>query len=68
MPGGDIKQLLGGVQLITANLMRQGVARCVGPEYQDEVGVGHPRELMALLREAPIVISKGFARLLLATL
>jgi hypothetical protein len=49
-------------------LRHQGMARRAGLECQDGVGVVHPWELMALLREAPNVISEGFTRLLPAAL
>jgi hypothetical protein len=48
--------------------MYQGVACHVRLEHRDDVGVGHPPELMALLGEASNVISERFARLLPTTL
>jgi hypothetical protein len=45
-----------------------GVARRARPECRDDIGVGHPWELMALPGEAPNVISEGFNRLLPTTL
>jgi hypothetical protein len=41
--------------------MYQGTTHCVGLEYQDEVSISHPRELVALSGEAPDVISEGLA-------
>jgi hypothetical protein len=64
---GDIKQLLVVVQLIMGELMHQGTTRRAELERRDDVGIGHPQELMALLGEAPSVISERFIRLLSAT-
>jgi hypothetical protein len=36
------------------------VARHAIPKRLNGIGVGHPREFMALLGEAPNVISEGF--------
>jgi hypothetical protein len=68
VPSGIIKHPLGGSRLIMIELRHQGMARRAGLECQDGVGVVHPWELMALLREAPNVISEGFTRLLPAAL
>jgi hypothetical protein len=58
MPSGDIKKLLGGVQLITVELMHQGMTYSNRTECGDDVSAGHPQELMVLLREAPNVIQR----------
>jgi hypothetical protein len=64
MLGDDIKQFLGRVRLIADEFMHQGLASCGRPECQDGIGIGYSQELITLPREASIVISKGFTRLL----
>jgi hypothetical protein len=51
-----------------AKLMYHGAARRAGPEHRDDVGVGHPWELVAHSGEVLNVISEGFTRLLPTTL
>jgi hypothetical protein len=63
MPGDDIKQLLGGVRLITAEFIHQGPTGLAGPECRDDIGVACLWELMAFLGEASNEISEGFASL-----
>jgi hypothetical protein len=67
VPGGDIKQLLDGVWLITAELIHQGMTHHAGPKHRDDVSVGHSRELIELPGEALNVILEGFTELLSAT-
>jgi hypothetical protein len=38
-------------------LVKQGVAHCVRLELQDDIGVGHPRELVAFSGEVANVTS-----------
>jgi hypothetical protein len=61
---GDIQQLLGGTRLIPSKLLDQGMTHLAGLEFQDDVSIGHPRELVALSGEAPNLISEGFTQLL----
>jgi hypothetical protein len=60
VPGGDIKQLLGGVRLITAECMHQGPISCAGPEIHDDVSVAYFWEFTTILGEALNVILEGF--------
>jgi hypothetical protein len=48
--------------------MHQGMTHHVRPKCQNDIGVGHPQELMTLLGEMSYVISEKFTRLLPATL
>jgi hypothetical protein len=53
--------------MFAAELKNQGVACCAILERRDDIGIGHTRKLVALLREMSDVISEGFARLLLGS-
>jgi hypothetical protein len=59
MPGGNVKQLLRGLWLITTELMHQGLAIHAEPECRDDVGVTDFGELMALVGKLQNVISQG---------
>jgi hypothetical protein len=43
-----------------AEHMHQCMTHLVGPKCRDDVGLGHPWELMTFLRETPNVISEGY--------
>jgi hypothetical protein len=49
--GGDVEQLLRGLQLITVKLMHQGSTARAKPKCQDDVSITELGELMALLGE-----------------
>jgi hypothetical protein len=42
VPSGDIKQLIGGVWLITIELIQQGMTHCARLECQDDISINHP--------------------------
>jgi len=57
--GGDIKEVLCGTWLGAAELMHQGLVGSARDEGPNNIG-----ELIALLRESPNVVLKGFPGLL----
>jgi hypothetical protein len=63
--GHDLKQLLNGFWLLATELMDQGAARSAVLEGQNDIGICHTWECVALLGETPDVVLKGLALLLL---
>jgi hypothetical protein len=45
---GNVEYLLGCFRLLMPELMNQGAAHHVILEHRDDIGIGHPRELMVL--------------------
>jgi hypothetical protein len=66
--GGNVKQLLCGLQLNMVEFMHYGLAAFAGPECWDDVGVTDLGEFIALLGESSDVILEEFAWILPATL
>jgi hypothetical protein len=50
--------------MFAAEFKNQGVACCAILERRDDIGIGHTRKLVALLREMSDVIPEEFAQLL----
>jgi hypothetical protein len=59
--GGNVQQLLCGLQLIMAEFMCEGSATTVGPEHRDGVSIANLEEFVALPGEPPNVIPEGLA-------
>jgi hypothetical protein len=64
MPNCNVKQLLCGLRLITAEFMHYDVTTSAGPECRDDIGVADLGEFMPLPRKSSDVIPEGFDRLL----
>jgi hypothetical protein len=62
--GRDLKQLLNGFWLFATKLVDQGVTHSVVPEGQNDIGVYHTWECVALLGEMSNVVPKGLTLLL----
>ena len=65
MAGGDVEELFGGSWALTSQLVNQGLAGDPRQESSYDVGIGDVGQLVALLREASDVPTKGFSSLLL---
>ena len=66
MAGGDVEEFLGGSWALVSQLVNQGLTGGPRQESSYDVGVGNVGQLIALLGEAPDVLTKSFPILLLA--
>jgi hypothetical protein len=66
--GGDVKQLLCGLQLITTKFMHKGLTISARPKCRDDVDVADLGEFVTLLGKLSDVMPEGLAQLLPATL
>ena len=64
MAGGDVEELLGGLQALTSQLVNQGLAGGPRQEGSYDVVAGDVGQLVALLGDAPNVPTKSFHGLL----